>query len=118
MEPRWLPRLTFESNSIFTREFGPIKLYMESLSPLKGYQPGSIDLVLYRENTEGLFWDRKIAHDTDADEVTNTMRISRHGTERIVRAAFEEAQRRKKHRICLVDKANVLPAMGIIQGSV
>ena len=93
----------------------PIKLYMESLSPLKGYQPGSIDLVLYRENTEGLFWDRKIAHDTDADEVTNTMRISRHGTERIVRAAFEEAQRRKKHKICLVDKANVLPAMALFR---
>ena len=32
-----------------------IKLFHGSDTPLKGYQAGEIDLVIVRENTEGLF---------------------------------------------------------------
>ncbi len=88
----------------------PIRLYHESLTPLKGYGAGEIDFVIVRENTEGLFWSRKDGHDPAADWVSNELRISRKGAERISRAAFVEA-RRRRNKVSLVDKANVLPAM-------
>lgn len=92
----------------------PVRLYHESLTPLKGKKAGSIDFVLFRENTEGLFWNRKARHDPDADAVEDTMRISRAGAERIIRAAFEAATQRRG-RVTLVDKANVLPAMAFFR---
>ena len=87
----------------------PIKLYNQAHSPLKP-RPGAIDFVLYRENTEGLFFSRKSTFDPAAAEVRDTMRISRHAAERICRAAFVHARRRRK-LVTLVDKANVLPSM-------
>ena len=92
----------------------PIRLYDESLTPLKGRSAGEIDLVLFRENTEGLFWERKRRHDPGAEYVENAMRVTRRGTERIVRAAFEAAGRRRQ-KVTLVDKANVLPAMALFR---
>lgn len=92
----------------------PVRLYEESLSPLKGQRAGSIDFVLFRENTEGLFWERKARHDPEAEAVQNAMRVSRQGAERIARAAFEEARRRRR-KLTLVDKANVLPAMAFFR---
>ena len=92
----------------------PVRLYQESLSPLKAQCSGGIDFVLYRENTEGLFWERKAKHDPRAEAVENAMRISRRGAERIVRAAFEEAGRRHR-KVTLIDKANVLPAMAFFR---
>jgi len=88
----------------------PCKLYHASHTPLKGYEAGQIDLLLIRENTEGLFFGRKDRHDPAAPEVRDTLRISRHGAERVCRSAFGEARRRRK-RVSLVDKANVLPSM-------
>ena len=92
----------------------PVQLFEESLTPLKGKAAGQIDFVLYRENTEGLFWERKSGHDPSADAVENAMRISRHGAERIVRAAFAAAEGRRR-KLTLVDKANVLPAMAFFR---
>jgi len=88
----------------------PVKLFHESDSPLKGYKQGDIDIMLVRENTEGLFHGRKNLADMDADAAEDIMHISRKGAERICRAAFEQA--RKRHKlVTLVDKANVLPSM-------
>ncbi len=92
----------------------PVRLYQESLTPLKGQTAGSIDFVIYRENTEGLFAERKERHAPDAEFVENAMRVTRLGTERIVRAAFAEASS-SKGKVTLVDKANVLPAMAFFR---
>ncbi len=92
----------------------PIKLYHESDTPLKGYQAGDIDIMLVRENTEGLFYERKKVADLEADAATDLMHISRKGAERIFRAAFEQALKRRKH-VTLVDKANVLPSMAYLR---
>jgi 3-isopropylmalate dehydrogenase len=63
-----------------------------------------------RESTEGLFSSRLSGKQCDNGEVTDVMRITRKGAERICRAAFKLAQQRR--RLCtLVDKANVLPSM-------
>jgi 3-isopropylmalate dehydrogenase len=45
-----------------------------------------------------------------ASQVEDTLRITRHGAERIIRAAFEWSMKRRK-KCTLVDKANVLPTM-------
>ena len=88
----------------------PTYLYHEADCPLKGYATGDIDLVLVRESTEGLFSARLSQGDGHGDEVRDVMRITRAGSERVCRAAFELAMTRRK-KVSLVDKANVLPSM-------
>lgn len=92
----------------------PIYLYHCDDTPLKGYEAGGIDLLLVRESTEGLFSARGEARDPNADMVEDRMRITRHGAERICRAAFRAALQRRKH-VTLVDKANVLPSMAFLR---
>ncbi len=93
----------------------PIRLYDAGHSLLKGYRAGEIDFVIFRENTEGMFWSRREEYEPDAAEVCDTMRISRHASERLFRAAFREAGRRRG-LVTLVDKANVLPSMAYFRG--
>jgi 3-isopropylmalate dehydrogenase len=88
----------------------PIRLYHSGHSPLKKYTTGEIDLVMFRESTEGLFASRHNSADLNAPEATDTMRITRATSEQLFRAAFREAQRRRR-LLTLVDKANVLPSM-------
>jgi 3-isopropylmalate dehydrogenase len=88
----------------------PIRLYHAQDTPLKRYGAGEIDLVIVRENCEGLFSARLIKSDPASGEVRDVMRITRRGAERVCRAAFELASRRRK-KCTLVDKANVLPSM-------
>ncbi len=92
----------------------PVRLFHEALTPLRDKRAGQIDLVIYRENTEGLFWERQASHDPQADHVENAMRISRRSSERIVQAAFAAA-RERRGKVTLVDKANVLPAMAFFR---
>ncbi len=88
----------------------PIRLYHELHSPLRGRKAGEIDFVLFREQTEGLFSSRGGKFAPDAARVTDTMSITRKGSERLFRMAFREARKRRQ-RVTLVDKANVLPSM-------
>jgi 3-isopropylmalate dehydrogenase len=88
----------------------PIRLYHEHDTPLKRYQAGAIDFVIVRESTEGLFSARLSQTSPEKGEVCDVMRITRAGSERVCRAAFRIAQRRRRE-ITLVDKANVLPSM-------
>jgi 3-isopropylmalate dehydrogenase len=88
----------------------PIRLYHAQDTPLKRYGAGEIDMVIVRENCEGLFAGRLAKPDPDSGEVRDMMRITRRGAERVCRAAFELANRRRR-QCTLVDKANVLPSM-------
>ena len=74
----------------------PIKLYHESLCPLKGKQPEHIDMMFCRENTEdayaGIYGATKKG---SPDEISmQQMLYTRKGTERIIRYAFELAKQR------------------------
>jgi 3-isopropylmalate dehydrogenase len=92
----------------------PIKLYPNVVSPLRGREAGSIDYVILRENTEGLYAARGGGNLLHNDIATDTMVITRKGTERIVRKAFELSRQRNgalldgKRRVTCCDKANVL----------
>jgi len=88
----------------------PIRLLSSADCPLKKYDAGQIDFVIIRENTEGLFWSRNERLADGADEARDTLRISRTGSERLFRTAFQLARSRRRH-VTLVDKANVLPSM-------
>jgi 3-isopropylmalate dehydrogenase len=92
----------------------PIRLYHPAHSPLKGQSPGSIDFVLVRENCEGLFSTRLRPRAPNSDQETDTLLVTRRGAERVCRAAFHLAQRRRRH-VTLVDKANVLPSMAFFR---
>jgi 3-isopropylmalate dehydrogenase len=88
----------------------PAYLYHPNDTPLRGRSAGSVDLLLIRESTEGLFSSRKNRCDPSAPEAIDSMRISRRSSKRLFRAAFEQA-RRRRGLVTLVDKANVLPSM-------
>lgn len=92
----------------------PIKVYHPEHSPLKAVHPGTIDLIVIRENTEGLFSTRHRPTDISSDKVCDTLTITRWRAERIVRVAIRLAMQRRK-QITLVDKANVLPSMAFFR---
>ncbi len=87
----------------------PAYLYEGVLSPLSGQRPGDIDLVVIRENTEGEYADigGRVYHQTDQEVAVQTSVFTRHGTERIIRYAFEEARRRGgRRKVTSITKSN------------
>ena len=67
----------------------------------------NVDLVIFRENTEGLYVG--IEHEVIADEAAEAVRIiTRKGSERIVRYAFEYAQANGRRKVTVVHKGNIL----------
>ncbi|MBI1763194.1 MAG: isocitrate/isopropylmalate dehydrogenase family protein [Acidobacteria bacterium] len=93
----------------------PVRLYHAQDTPLKKYAAGEIDLLLVRESTEGLFSSRLNQIPAGAREATDTLRVTRHASERLFRAAFREA-RQRRGLVALIDKANVLPSMAYFRG--
>ena len=74
----------------------PTVLYDGVESPLRGYDGGDIDFVVYRENTEGEYADvgGRVHQDLEHEVAIQTGVFTREGTETIVRAAFEAAVER------------------------
>jgi homoisocitrate dehydrogenase len=66
-----------------------------------------INLMIVRENTEGLYSGREYERDNGDTAIAERV-ITRRGSQRIVELAFKLAFQRKKH-VTLVHKANVLP---------
>jgi len=90
--------------------FRPVELLHPDLTPLRN--PGSIDLVIFRENTEGQYLGRgRSAGDEHVSEEVNTGK----GVERIIRAAFEWAKSHGKKRVTMSDKSNAIPTHRIWQ---
>ena len=90
----------------------PIRAIAGAPSPLADPRAAEIDLVIVREQTEGLFSDVGKARAEDDAVVVDRMVISRAGSERVIDFALRLAEQRKRdgrpgHVTC-VDKANVL----------
>jgi isocitrate dehydrogenase (NAD+) len=69
----------------------------------------AVDLVVVRENTEGLY--AGIEHDVIPDEAAESIRIiTRRATDRVVRFAFDYARANGRHLVTAVHKANILKA--------
>lgn len=67
----------------------------------------NIDLVLFRENTEGMYSGFEIFDERNqiADAIA---RISRDGSQRIIRAAFEYAVAHNREKVTIIHKANIM----------
>jgi len=92
----------------------PVRLYHPNDSPLRPNVAGAIDIMLVRENTEGLFSSRQQRPPADADVVEDVLRVSRDRSQRLFHAAFLQARARRK-LVTLVDKANVLPSLAFFR---
>jgi 3-isopropylmalate dehydrogenase len=91
----------------------PVKLYPGVTSPVAGLTPERCDFVVIRENTESVYAGAGgVLHlGTPAEVATQESVNTRHGVERVLRYAFETAQRRDGH-LTLVHKTNVLTHAG------
>jgi len=67
-----------------------------------------IDWTFYRENTEGAYAVGSKGFDVDDDLAIDFVVTTSDGTERIVRAAFEHAEKNGKTKVTAVTKANVI----------
>ncbi len=92
----------------------PVRLFHDGDTPLRPSVAGTIDIMLVRENTEGLFSSRLDRHAADATVVDDRLRVTRAGSERLFHSAFAQARRRRR-MVTLVDKANVLPSMAFFR---
>ena len=88
----------------------PVELLHQRLTPLRGRTEKDIRLMVFRENTEGLyvgvggFFKKDTADEIAVQEDVN----SRKGVERIIRFAFEYAQTKGLKRVCMSDKSNAM----------
>jgi 3-isopropylmalate dehydrogenase len=88
----------------------PIKLYDARYCPLKGREEKDVDIVVFRENTEGAYVNMggNFKRGT-ADEIAVQDEIhTRKGVERIIRAAFEFAAAHGRRQVMMSDKSNVM----------
>ncbi len=71
----------------------------------------NVDLVLFRENTEGLYSGLEI-YDGRLEMADSIARITKSGSRRIIKAAFEYAKKNGRKKVTLVHKANILKHAG------
>jgi 3-isopropylmalate dehydrogenase len=96
----------------------PVRLYNEAFCPLKGKKPADIDMIVVRENTEDAYAGLGGIHrkGTPQEVAIAEMIYTRDGVERVIRYAFQLAERRAKNgrpKVTLVDKANAIRAQDI-----
>lgn len=85
----------------------PVKVLEGVPGPLR--DPGNVDMLCVRENSEGEYigMGGRMKRGTPDEVVLQTSVFTRKGVERVMRYAFEEAQRRRKDLACAT-KSNAL----------
>ncbi|MFO0679609.1 MAG: isocitrate/isopropylmalate dehydrogenase family protein [Polyangiaceae bacterium] len=116
-DPR-VPGIEYARDILFGLRFGldlfanvrPVKALDDRLVPLKGKTAKDVDMVVFRENTEGIYvgmggqFKRGTPDEIAINEDVNT----RKGVERVIRAAFEFAKRHGKKTVHMADKSNAM----------
>lgn len=112
LERGLLLRLRFELDHYVNLR--PVRLLPGVASPLTAGQPETIDMVVVREGTEGLYngaggvMRKGTPHEIATQESLNTA----YGVERVARYAFAAAMARPRKKLTLVHKTNVLTFAG------
>ena len=77
----------------------PIKLMKGVASPLAGRGPGDIDFTIVRENNEGEYSEMggRIYAGTEREMVIQESVFTREGVDKVLRFAFEQAEKRRGH---------------------
>ncbi len=84
-----------------------------NLRPVHSY-PGTashfseIDIITVRENTEGAYSAHGESISEDGERAESTMVITRGGSERVARFAFDIARKEGRRKVTIVHKANIL----------
>src|SRR6202162_2941677 len=88
----------------------PVELLHERLTPLRDRTEKDVRIMVFRENTEGLyvggggFFKKGTADEIAMQEDVN----SRKGVERIIRYAYDYAREHGLKRVCMSDKSNAM----------
>ncbi|NML17598.1 tartrate dehydrogenase [Azohydromonas caseinilytica] len=98
----------------FRREFDqyinlrPVRLFEGVPCPLAGRKAGDIDFFVVRENTEGEYTNLggRIYAGTEREIVIQESVFSRHGTDRVLKFAFDLAQSRPRKKLTVATKSN------------
>jgi tartrate dehydrogenase/decarboxylase/D-malate dehydrogenase len=98
----------------FRREFDqyinlrPVRLFDGVPCPLAGRKAGDIDFYVVRENTEGEYTNLGgvLFAGTEREVVIQESVFTRHGTERVLKYAFELAQSRARRHLTVATKSN------------
>ena len=98
----------------FRREFDqyinlrPVRLFEGVPCPLAGRQPGDIDFLVVRENTEGEYTNLGgvMYAGTDREIVLQETVMSRFGADRVLKFAFEQAAARPRQKLDVATKSN------------
>ena len=80
----------------------------KSFPNTKARFPANVDLVTVRENTEGAYIGEGQSLSEDGETALLTQKVTRRGSERIVRYAFDLARRTGRRKVTVVHKANIL----------
>ena len=88
----------------------PAYLFAGVPCPLVGKRPGEIDMLVYRENTEGEYAPvgGNLYGGTEHEVAVQTGVFTKRGCERILRAAFEAARKRPRKRLVSITKSNAM----------
>lgn len=98
----------------FRREFDqyinlrPARTFAGVACPLVGRGPGDIDIQIVRENTEGEYSSvgGVMFENTPREVVMQQSIFTRHGSERVLKYAFELAQQRPRKQVTVATKSN------------
>ena len=98
----------------FRREFDqyinlrPARLFDGVPCPLAGRAAGDIDMLIVRENTEGEYTaiGGTMFEGTEREVVMQQSVFTRHGTDRVLRFAFEHARQRARKHVTVATKSN------------
>ena len=104
----------WQSLILFRREFDqyvnlrPVRLMPGVPSPLANRKPGDIDFYVVRENTEGEYSSigGRMFGGTDREFVVQETVMTRTGVDRVLKYAFDLAQRRPKKHLTSATKSN------------
>ena len=108
LETEILLKMRFELDQYINLR--PTKLLPGVPTPLKNARPQDVDMIIVRENTEGLYCQNGgFLYKGTKHEVANQIEVTtRHGVERAIRYAFEYAVKFNRKKVTLVAKTNVL----------
>lgn len=86
----------------------PTRILPGTQSPLRNCEPGDLDWVIVRENSEGEYAGQggRSHVGQDWETATEVSIFTRHGISRIMRFAFEVAQKRPRKLLTVVSKSN------------
>ena len=98
----------------FRREFDqyinlrPVRLFDGVPCPLAGRKPGDLDYLIVRENTEGEYTNLGgvMFPGTEREVVIQEAVFSRHGTDRVLKFAFDLAASRARKHLTVATKSN------------